>query len=54
MIIGVPKEIKNKEKLTFLEYAEKMHKLSLDKRYKTTNKRKIFCEQVQKEWKNSK
>jgi hypothetical protein len=29
-----------------------MHKLSLRKRKKTQNKRKIFCEEIQNEWKS--
>ena len=50
-------EIKKKgkrETLTYLEYAERMHVLSMRKREKTTNKRKLFCEKVQNEWKTNK
>lgn len=49
-------EIKKKgkrERLSFLEYAERMHILSMRKREKTTNKRKLFCEKVQNEWKTT-
>ena len=41
------------DKLNFIQYADRMHKLSMRKREKTTNKRKIFCEKVQQEWKTA-
>lgn len=41
-----------KDKLTYLEYAERMHELSMRQRDKITNKKKIFCDMVKNEWKS--
>lgn len=38
-----------KEKLTYIEYADKMHQLSMGKRNEISNKKKNFCKQLQKE-----
>ena len=43
-----------KSQLSFLEYAERMHILSMRKRESTINKRQIFCEKVQLDWKQNK
>jgi hypothetical protein len=48
---GVSKKVK-REKLNFMEYSDKMHKLSLNKRNEIMRKRKNYCEEVLKTWKN--
>jgi hypothetical protein len=40
-----------KDKMTYLEYAERLHELSMRQRDKITNKKKIFCDKVKNEWK---
>ena len=47
---GVIKKIGKKDKLTYIEYADRMHKLSLRKRAVTTNRRKIHCENARTLW----
>jgi Ca2+-binding EF-hand superfamily protein len=44
------KKVKKKnETLTYLEFAKRMHSLSLKKRTQLMNKKKIFCEQVKQQ-----
>jgi hypothetical protein len=50
---GEIKKTGRREQLTYPEYAERMHILSLRKRKITTNKRKIFCEKVKNDWKTT-
>jgi hypothetical protein len=45
-------KIGRKDRLTFLEYAERMHTLSMRRREKLTNKKKIYCEEVKNKWKS--
>ena len=38
-----------RETISFLEYAQRMHELSMKKRSEISNKKKIFCDRVQQE-----
>jgi hypothetical protein len=49
---GVIEAVGKKDKLTYLEYAARMHELSMRQRDKITNKKKIFCDKVKSEWKS--
>lgn len=44
------KEIKVKrETITFIEYSQRMHELSMKKRNEISNKKKIFCDKISKQ-----
>ena len=38
-----------RETISFLEYAQRMHELSMKKRSEISNKKKIFCDRIQQE-----
>ena len=43
------KNIKKKETLNYIEFAERMHNLNLKKRMQLMNKKKIFCDKIKEE-----
>lgn len=45
---GNPKKVK-RETISFLEYSQRMHELSMQQRNKISNKKKIFCEKLKDE-----
>ena len=45
---GKPKK-KKRENITFLEYAQRMHDIALDKRDEISNAKKIFCDKLKDE-----
>ena len=45
---GKPKK-KKRETITFLEYAQRMHDIALDKRDEISNAKKIFCDKLKDE-----
>ena len=38
-----------KEQMTYLEYADKMHKISMKKRNEISNRKKLFCQKLKEE-----
>ena len=45
---GKVKEMK-KEQMTYLEYADRMHKISMKKRNEISNRKKLFCQRLKEE-----
>ena len=45
---GKVKKVK-RETISFLEYTQRMHELSMKKRSEISNRKKIFCDRIQKE-----
>ena len=45
---GKVKKIK-RETISFLEYAQRMHELSMKKRNEISNRKKIFCDQLKEQ-----
>ena len=45
---GKVKKMK-KEQMTYLEYADRMHKISMKKRHEISNRKKLFCQRLKEE-----